>query len=235
MLNPRQQVRAEAVFDREVKGFCILLTEETLMETAVGLNRSIEKSLDSPFYYPWQQHEFMVKAYHLKENSFGQYLNFVRQKLLHSLEGRVEDLSAFYFEVAVEFLKAHRQIGQHIQGIPSASTLTKQEIYRRLSLAHCYILEKYAEPFSLEDLEEVAFFSKFHIVRLYRQIYGLTPYQHVLKLRMEKAKKMLAKNHSPTEVAMQLSFSDRRAFSKVFKKMVGLAPSDFVRTNKTKN
>ena len=114
-----------------------------------------------------------------------------------------------------------------LQAIPSVRTLTKQEIYRRLSRAHVFILENFAEPVSLGDLEKVAFFSKFHIVRLYRHIYGLTPHQHILRLRIERAKALLRKNHSPTEVALQLSFSGRRAFAKTFKKVVGVSPSVF--------
>ena len=121
----------------------------------------------------------------------------------------------------MNFLKAHRQIGQQLQDIPSVRTITKQEIHRRISLAYAYILENFANPFSLADIEKVAFLSKYYIIRLYRCVYGCTPYQHVLKLRIQKAKELLVKNYSPSEIAFQLSFSDRRAFSKAFKKVVG--------------
>ncbi|MCB0614980.1 MAG: helix-turn-helix transcriptional regulator [Phaeodactylibacter sp.] len=227
IFNPQQHVRAEGAFEKPVEGYCLFLTEKAILETAHAMGRPIESALDSPFSYPWQQQEFMVKSYCLQENPFGQYLLRLQQNLLQGAGERLIDWDAFYFEMAAEFLQAHRQIGNQLQAIPSVRTLTKQEIYRRLSRAHVFILENFAEPVSLGDLEKVAFFSKFHIVRLYRHIYGLTPHQHILRLRIERAKALLRKNHSPTEVALQLSFSGRRAFAKTFKKIVGVSPSVF--------
>ena len=227
IFNPQQEVRAAAQFKERVDGICIFISEEIIQETSYAMNQSIEKAIDHPFVYEWQQQEFMVKNYQLKENGFGQYLDQLQYLLLNHYEETIVDWNTFYFDLATKFLMTHRQIGDQLQSIKSTKMLTKQEIYRRLSLAHCYILEEYGEPFSLEDLERVAFFSKYHIVRLYRQIYGLTPYQHVLKLRVEKAKQLLKENYSPTEIAGWLSFSDRRAFSKVFKKIVGVSPSQF--------
>lgn len=229
IFNPRQHVRAEGFFKTPVEGYCFFLTEKTIRETAHAIGRPAEKLLDSPFAYSWQQQEFMVKSYRLHENAFGQFLLRLRQDLLSGPEKQFIDWDALYFEMAAEFLRAHRQIGRHLQAIPSARTLTKQEVYRRISLAHSYILENFDGPISLEDLEKVAFFSKYYIIRMYRQIYGLTPHQHILQLRVERAKELLRKGHSPTEVALRLSFTDRRAFAKIFKQRIGVSPSAFSR------
>ena len=227
IFNPRQHVEVEGVFKKRVEGFCIFLSEKTIMETAYACGWTAGKSLDSPFDYPWQQQEFMVKNYRLEENSFGQYLLRLRQKLTGTVHGQLMDWDAFYFGLATEFLQTHRQIGKYLKAIPSARMMTKKEIYRRISCAHSYILANYSEPVSLEILEKEALFSKYHIVRMYHRIYGLTPHQHVLHLRVARAKTLLQKDYSPTEVARQLSFSDRRAFAKVFKKLTGVPPSLF--------
>ena len=227
IFNPHQTARAFGVFKKNVAGYCIFLSEKTISETADAIGQSIEKSLNSPFDYVWQQQEFMVKSYRLQENSLGQYLSRLRQKLISASDEEFIDWDRFYYNLATEFLQTHRQIGQHLEAIPAVRTLTKQEIYKRLSSARSYILENYKESFSLDDLGNVAFMSKYHTLRLYRQIYGLTPYQQVLQLRIKHAKELLLKGYSPTDVAMKLSFSDRRAFTKVFKKMEGITPSIF--------
>ena len=231
VFNPKQTARAAGIFEEKAEGYCIFLTEKLLQETARGIGLSVEKTMHSPFDYSWQQQEFMVKTYRLEENSFGQYLYRLKQRLIDQVDNSLIDWDTFYFDLAASFLQTHRQIGKQLQAIPSTRIATKQEIYRRLSLAHCFILENYADPISLDDLEKVAFFSKYHILRLYRQIYGLTPYQHILKLRIEKAKQLLRKNYSPSEVAQRLSFSDRRAFAKGFKKLVGVAPSVYMKNS----
>ncbi|MEO1258897.1 MAG: AraC family transcriptional regulator [Bacteroidota bacterium] len=227
IFNTQQEARAAGVFKEKVEGYCIFITEQTINEVARAIGMPLKKSLASPFHHTWQQHAFLTKTYDLKENSFGQYLHRLRYTLQQSSGGQLMDWDAFYFSLAEQFLLAHRQINRHLRAIPSASKLTRREIYRRISLAHCYILDNFAEPFSLDELTRVAFFSKYHIVRLYKKIYGRTPYQHVLQLRIEKAKELLMKNYSPTEVAMQLSFADRRSFGKVFKRLVGVAPSAY--------
>jgi AraC-like DNA-binding protein len=46
-------------------------------------------------------------------------------------------------------------------------------------------------------------------------------------LRIQRAMELLRQNISPTEAAYLLSFSDRRAFAKVFKKITGVSPAHF--------
>ncbi len=226
ILNPYQQVRAEGTFKEDVQGLCFFITVETLAEVAQALHYSVEKVLDSPFEFPWQQQEFVVKTYRLHENSFGNFLMNLKNRIFNEIP-LIMDWEVFYFELAAEFLMAHQQIGQHLRAIPRVQTLTKQEIYKRVSKVHGYILEKFEDPISLDELSKIALLSKYYIIKLYHQIYGKTPYQHILQLRIEKAKELLKRDESPTQIAFQLSFSDRRAFSKVFKKMVGISPSQF--------
>ncbi len=225
IFNPQQQVRAEGISKTRVDGICIFLTAATLAEAANAAEQPFGAALE-PIS---SQHsfEFLVKTYGLRENSFGQYLQGIRHLLLSKNRDQVIDWDAFYLELATEFLRSNRQIRQQLQNIPAARHLTKQEIYRRLSMAHCYILEQFAEPISLEELEKVALFSKYHLLRLYSQIYGMTPHQHILQLRIERAKELLRQDYSPTEVALMLSFSDRRAFAKLFRKVVGVSPMGF--------
>src|SRR5262249_55184201 len=156
------------------------LTQETLLEAADTLDFSPEKRLDNLYEFPWQQQEFVVKNYNLRENVFGKYLQNMLPKLLDSRQPVLMDWDAFYFDLASAFLQAHRQIGQQLDAIPCVRTLTRQEIFKRISMAHQFILEHFAQPIALEDLEKVALFSRFHVIRLYRHLYGLTPYQHIL-------------------------------------------------------
>jgi len=226
ILNTYQQVRAEGRFGQPVEGICIYLSTDTLMEVAQGMKLPLH---NSPFDIPWQQQEFVIKNYRLIENPFGRYLQQLKHQLLQPASTTISDWEAFYYEVAANFLRAHLEIGQQLQSIPAASPATRKETYRRLAIAHSYLREYFHQPLSLDELSRVALLSKYHLVRLYRQVYGQTPYQQVLQFRIEKAKELLQEEHSATEVAYRLSFSDRRAFSKVFKRFTGVAPSRYVR------
>lgn len=227
VFNPGQQASAEGQFEKSVEGFCFFITAETLRKAAQALGQPIGCSLDSPFDFDWSSPATLAKNYHLQENQMGKYLERLRQVLLHQPSDLLTDWDQFYFALAAEFLHTHHQIQLQTAAIPATKPATRQEIYQRISRCHRFLLENFAEPFSLEDLEKIAFLSKFHILRLYRQVYGLTPYQHLLQLRVGRAKELLAKDFSPTEVAFQLSFADRRSFAKVFKKIAGMPPNGF--------
>ena len=47
--------------------------------------------------------------------------------------------------------------------------------------------------------------------------------------RIQKACEMITQGHNVSETAYSCGFSDPNYFSKVFKKMVGVAPSDYVK------
>ncbi len=228
VLGYQQEVRGEGRFDMPVKGLCLFLDPGTVAEVYAAKTRNMEQLLDHPFDIPWQRHEFLVKPQSLKENLLGRHLQKIKKQLAKERAELLVDWDEFYYGIAEAFLETHWQINRHLHDLPFKKDETRREIYRRVSRAHNFILDNYHRPIALEDTAREAVLSTFHFTRLYRQTYGITPYQHILKLRIEKAKVMLQKGVPPTEVAYELSFSDRRAFAKTFKKMTGKSPSGFV-------
>jgi transcriptional regulator GlxA family with amidase domain len=57
---------------------------------------------------------------------------------------------------------------------------------------------------------------------------GVTPYQYLLGVRMEKAKELLGNlNYSITDVAAFCGFESASHFSNVFKKTTGYSPVEY--------
>jgi AraC-like DNA-binding protein len=70
--------------------------------------------------------------------------------------------------------------------------------------------------------------SEFHFSRLFRNTFGISPYQYVLQCKVEYAKTLL--RHYPrslSQIAHSLNFTDQSHFTNVFKKLTGICPSDF--------
>jgi AraC family transcriptional regulator len=70
--------------------------------------------------------------------------------------------------------------------------------------------------------------SDFHFSRLFRNTFGISPYQYVLQVKVEYAKTLL--RHYPrslSQIAHSLNFTDQSHFTNVFKKLTGICPSDF--------
>jgi two-component system response regulator YesN len=92
-----------------------------------------------------------------------------------------------------------------------------------------FLQENYRQPYSLERLAASFNCKPAYLLRLYRKITGNTPTQDLIRLRIEKAKRLLA-GHPHLEikqVAAAVGYDDALYFSRLFKKETGLNPSAF--------
>lgn len=80
---------------------------------------------------------------------------------------------------------------------------------------------------SLEEMSRISHISKYHFIRTFKQVIGLTPHQFQIQNRIRKAQHMLQGVEPLTEVALTTGFCDQSHFIKHFEKYLGLAPSAY--------
>ncbi len=67
-----------------------------------------------------------------------------------------------------------------------------------------------------------------HLLNIFRQYTGLTPYQYFLQLRIHRARELLLNQDlSIKEVAALLNFENQYYFSRLFKRKTGLSPTQW--------
>ncbi len=75
--------------------------------------------------------------------------------------------------------------------------------------------------------------SRFHFSRTFRKILGVTPMQYIVRLRVERAKKLL-RHHSESmtvsQIANAVGFYDSSNLNRHFKRLTGLTPTEFARS-----
>jgi AraC family transcriptional regulator len=77
----------------------------------------------------------------------------------------------------------------------------------------------------LEDLARVAGLSRYHFLRAFKYVTGVTPHQWVLRARLRDAAHRLATSHSPvTEIALDAGFTDFSNFIRSFGAEYGVSP-----------
>lgn len=96
--------------------------------------------------------------------------------------------------------------------------------YRRLLVARELLLEHYREPLLLRELAAAAGLSEFHFLRAYRAAFGETPHQHFTRLRLDHAKRSLARGVPVTEVCFDVGYSSLGSFSSLFARATGQSP-----------
>jgi AraC-like DNA-binding protein len=90
-----------------------------------------------------------------------------------------------------------------------------------------YIDNNFEAKLNLDFLSHTRFISKYHLLRLFKRYYGLTPRQYLIDKRIEKSKEHLKNNMSVTETCFAVGFESLGSFSSLFKSRTGKSPSQF--------
>ncbi|HEX2533319.1 MAG TPA: AraC family transcriptional regulator, partial [Chitinophagaceae bacterium] len=121
-----------------------------------------------------------------------------------------------------------REVMQQIRRLPAVKASTREELYRRLAAARDCLQARLQEPVTLDELAEAACLSKFHFLRLFRQTFGLSPYQYLQQLRLEEAKTLLRQSGIPVhQIADRLGFENANSFSRLFYRRERIYPTDY--------
>lgn len=98
---------------------------------------------------------------------------------------------------------------------------------RSLKLVLEYIHAHLHDNVQLSSLAEIAGLNLYHFAKAFKQSTGESPHQYTLRRRIERARELLRDPHvSVLEVSARTGFVDQSHFSKVFRRIAGVAPSE---------
>jgi len=120
---------------------------------------------------------------------------------------------------------------QFMQMVVSLSRLYTSHINERPQstgqIAHALALIEthYHTPLTLDDIASASHISKTHLLRLFKETFGLSPIQYLIQLRIRKACQLLHHSQlSIADIAYQVGFEDSNYFSRQFKQVIGQSP-----------
>mgnify|MGYP000725359751 CR=1 FL=1 len=134
-------------------------------------------------------------------------------------------------------MKLHRQtlmletfariIMRHGQGLRIKPE--KNDALEKLSPVFEYMRHHLADDVSLETLAGLIRCTPYHLIRMFKQATGLPPHAYLVRLRIEKARHLLATGASIASAAMDAGFSDQSHLTRLFKKSFGITPGSYVK------
>ena len=112
----------------------------------------------------------------------------------------------------------------------SAELYANIYLVKRVIQAKYFIDKNFDQAIDLDTICKEACISKFHLIRSFKKLYGVTPHQHLTFLRIKKAKELLQTNLTVSAVCYHLGFDSPTSFSGLFKKIAGKTPVEFQRS-----
>lgn len=99
---------------------------------------------------------------------------------------------------------------------------------KRAQMLFDYIAEHYNEPITSEQLAKLCHVNESYFCRFFKKNFGRSPLTYLNEYRIEKAANLLKKTQkSITEVAIETGYEDINYFSRTFKKLKNLSPTEF--------
>ena len=87
--------------------------------------------------------------------------------------------------------------------------------------SHC------TDEVSLDDLCGLSGYSPGHLVRAFRQSYGLTPHAYLINRRIQHGQSELKRGVSIADAALNAGFADQAHFQRTFKRVVAATPNQY--------
>jgi AraC-like DNA-binding protein len=127
-----------------------------------------------------------------------------------------------------DLLRQNQDACESSQNIRAVRASTRLEIFKRVALAREWMEQYYNTDCQLEEIATVAAMNSQHFLRMFRQIYCITPHQYLIDLKLKKAKALLEATSMPVnDICLAIGFESVFSFSILFKNRFGIAPSYF--------
>jgi len=92
------------------------------------------------------------------------------------------------------------------------------------------IWQRYSEPLPIAELAAAALLSRFHFVRVFRNVTGITPARFLAAVRIYQAKRLLQTTSMRiTDVSLAVGYNSVGSFTNHFTRSVGVSPGRFRR------
>lgn len=141
-------------------------------------------------------------------------------------------LSQHHFsEMIVDFITDQQTVLHQLNRLSFAKNTTKRSVFQSIDYVRTTIEKKFNQHLNIDDLAKEASLSVFNLIRYFKTVFGVSPYQYIIGRKMDFAKNHIQSYSNLADLAEELNFSSVYAFNKAFKQYVGCPPRNFLVDN----
>ncbi|WP_290699884.1 AraC family transcriptional regulator [Amphritea sp.] len=197
-----------------------------------GLAHQYASSLNFPWTIYWCHFEGELS------DEFMNHLQLPKQK--HILHLGLHSNLVSEFDALLEarhssyhlnaFINAANQLRQILTHIALLQPLVRSQDADSFNLekVHSLMQARIHEQLDIDTLAASVNLSKFHFIKRYKDVTGTTPINHFIQLKIERACHLLdISTRTIAEVAFMVGYEDAYYFSRMFKKVMGISPTQY--------
>ncbi|MEP6846712.1 MAG: AraC family transcriptional regulator [Panacibacter sp.] len=228
VLNEGQHYSSYIFSKNPVESFTLNFTSRFVEEVMSSCLRSDEKNIDEPFSAGKEAIEFIEKLY--PNNVFVSPVISRIKELTKNFNSNKENINELYYLLLEKLLMLHSEVDKEISKVTACKPSTRKELYKRLHYAKDFIDSCYASEITLHELSLITLMNAAYFLREFKKYFHTTPYQYLMKRRMQVAGEMMKNKHlSVADVCIAVGYEDVSSFAKLFKKHYGFAPEAYRR------
>jgi AraC-like DNA-binding protein len=206
-----------------VESLAICFKPELAEQVYGEVSASIEQAL-ARGDAPGERTPDFMENLHPHENSVSPVLRFIRA---HASSGVTDE--AWYDEQLVFLLARmqchHQRLLEQVDRIALIRPATRREVYRRVSLATDFLHTNYSQEVDLSTLAKMAYLSKYHFLRLFTLVHGITPRTYLQRKRISVAIRLLESTRmTMSEVSASVGFAEESTLVRQMRRWTQLTP-----------
>ncbi len=137
-------------------------------------------------------------------------------------------ISSYFWMILTQLLRP----GQDMSETAMTARFESPQMYKGMDVRQIerFIRENYVRQITLDDLTSVASCNKTTLIQAFKEIYGTTPFDYIIQIRLQKAKELLVNTDtSISEISNLIGFRSVHYFSRFFKEKEHYSPLEFRR------
>jgi AraC family transcriptional regulator len=121
----------------------------------------------------------------------------------------------------------------HIDQCPGRTLARRRNVFLRLQRSRLYIMLCNSKQIDVSKLADIASYSKWQFIKLFKQVFGTTPYVFLSRYRVEVAKTLLTAKAamSVSDIARAVGFGSKSSFTRVIRQRIGESATQYRSSN----
>lgn len=229
ILNDDQNYSCSIDTHDKVRGISVFFKKEFASAVFRDAMNTEQAMLDSPFTSDEKPLEFFQTLNAIQPDLQQQLITLIADLETGGYTGMTDEHLVLLLQ---HLIKTHKSELKRADKVAAIKPGSKKEIYKRLCVAKDLLHSTFMDAPDLNNISSTACLSVPQLIRQFKAVFQVTPYQYLIQLRLKKAAELLKFTHKPVhEITWNCGFENISAFCRAFKLAYGVQPLSYRKAN----